>query len=158
MKLLSRNRLFISNRNFKSETDRKPYVSSSLFRTVYRFAGNYTNVTNAHYVYNTTKQQPFCGHNTGQPAIAGTSTWELEDFVGAKRMPLLKVTSAFALGKKTQEFTLTVLSTLSALPSSVRSAPSLLLQQFRRDLKTALHVSVIVLFTIVSSCVTDCNF
>ena len=30
--------------------------------------------------------------------------------------------------------------------------------QFRRDLKTALHVSVIVLFTIVSSCVTDCNF
>ena len=39
--------------------------------------------------------------------------------------------------------------------SSVRSAPSLL--QFRRDLKTALHVSVIVLFTIVFSCVTDCN-
>jgi len=32
------------------------------------------------------------------------------------------------------------------------------LLQFRRDLKTALHVSVIVLFTIVSSCVTDCNF
>jgi len=29
----------------------------------------------------------------------------------------------------------------NALPSSVRSAPSLL--QFRRDLKTALHVSVI---------------
>jgi len=45
----------------------------------------------------------------------------------------------------------------SALASSVRSAPSSLLQ-FRRDLKTALHVSVIVLFTIVSSCVTDCNF
>jgi len=42
------------------------------------------------------------------------------------------------------------------LPSSVRSAPSLL--QFRRDLKTALHVSVIVYFTIVSSWVTDCNF
>jgi len=41
------------------------------------------------------------------------------------------------------------------LPSSVRSAPSLL--QFRRDLKTALHVSVIVLFTIVFNCVTDCN-
>jgi len=32
------------------------------------------------------------------------------------------------------------------------------LLQFRRDLKTALHVSVIVLFTIVSSCVTNCNF
>jgi len=43
----------------------------------------------------------------------------------------------------------------SAFPSSVRCAPSLL--QFRRDLKTALHVSVIVLFTVVSSCVTDCN-
>jgi len=43
-----------------------------------------------------------------------------------------------------------------ALPSSVRSAPSLL--QFRRDFKTALHVSVIVLFTIVSSSMTDCNF
>jgi len=39
--------------------------------------------------------------------------------------------------------------------TSVRSAPSLL--QFRRDLKTALRVSVIVLFTIVSSCVTDYN-
>ena len=43
----------------------------------------------------------------------------------------------------------------NALASSVRSAPSLL--QFRRDLQTALHVSVIVLFTIVSCCVTDCN-
>ena len=43
-----------------------------------------------------------------------------------------------------------------ALPSSVRSAPSLL--QFRRDLNTALHVSVIVLFTVVSGYVTDCNF
>ena len=38
-----------------------------------------------------------------------------------------------------------------ALASSVRSAPSLL--QFRRDLKTALHLSVIVLFTIVFGCV-----
>jgi len=44
----------------------------------------------------------------------------------------------------------------NALPSSVRSAPSLL--QFRRELKTALRVSLIVLFTIVSSWVTDCNF
>jgi len=32
------------------------------------------------------------------------------------------------------------------------------LLQFRRDLKTALHVSDIVLFTIVFGCVTDCNF
>ena len=75
MKLLSRNRLFISNRNFKSETDRKPYVSSSLFRTVYRFAGNYTNVTNAHYVYNATKQQPFCGHN--RPYRWTCDSWHL---------------------------------------------------------------------------------
>jgi len=45
---------------------------------------------------------------------------------------------------------------ISALPSSVRSAPSLL--QFRRDLKTALHVSsVIVLFTVVFTFATDCN-
>jgi len=43
----------------------------------------------------------------------------------------------------------------NALPSSVHSAPSLL--QFLRDLKTALHVSVIVLFTIVFGYVTDCN-
>ena len=52
-------------------------------------------------------------------------------------------------------FPVTAARAWNALPSSVRSAPSLL--QFRRDLKTALHVSVIVLFTIVSSCVTDCN-
>ena len=33
-------------------------------------------------------------------------------------------------------------------------------RNFRRDLKTALRVSVVVglLFTTVSSCVTDCNF
>ena len=53
-------------------------------------------------------------------------------------------------------FSVTAARAWNALPSSVRSAPSLL--QFCRDLKTALHVSVIVLFTIVSSCVTDCNF
>jgi len=54
-------------------------------------------------------------------------------------------------------FPVTAARAWNALPSSVRrSAPSLL--QFRRDLKTALHVSVIVLFTIVSSRVTDCNF
>ena len=52
-------------------------------------------------------------------------------------------------------FPVTAARAWNALPSSVRSAPSLL--QFRRDFKTALHVSVIVLFTIVSSCVTDCN-
>jgi len=53
-------------------------------------------------------------------------------------------------------FPVTAARAWNALPSSVRSVPSLL--QFRRDLKTALHVSVIVLFTVVSSCVTDCNF
>ena len=53
-------------------------------------------------------------------------------------------------------FPVTAARAWNALPSSVRSAPSLL--QFRRDLKTALHVSVVVLFAIVSSCVTDCNF
>ena len=53
-------------------------------------------------------------------------------------------------------FSVTAARAWNALPSSVRTAPSLL--QFRRDLKTALHFSVIVLFTIVSSCVTDCNF
>jgi len=31
------------------------------------------------------QQQPrFCGHCTGQPVSAGTSSKELEDFVGAK--------------------------------------------------------------------------
>jgi len=59
-----------------------------------------------------------------------------------------------ALGDRA--FPVTAARAWNALPSSVRSAPSSLLQ-FRRDLKTALHVSVIVLFTIVSRCVTDCN-
>jgi len=53
-------------------------------------------------------------------------------------------------------FPVTAARAWNTLPWSVRSAPSLL--QFLRDLKTALHVSVIVLFTIVSSCVTYCNF
>jgi len=54
-------------------------------------------------------------------------------------------------------FPVTAARAWNALPSSVRrSVPSLL--QFRRDLKTALHVSVIVLITIVFGCVTDCNF
>jgi len=52
-------------------------------------------------------------------------------------------------------FPVTAARSWNALPSSVRSAPSLL--QFCRDLKTALHVSVIVLFAIVFGCVTDCN-
>jgi len=30
------------------------------------------------------QQQPFYGHYTGQPALAGTYSQELEDFIGAK--------------------------------------------------------------------------
>jgi len=30
------------------------------------------------------QQPPFYGYCTGQPALAGTSSYELEDFVGAK--------------------------------------------------------------------------
>ena len=52
-------------------------------------------------------------------------------------------------------FPVTAARAWNALRSSVRSASSLL--QFRRHLKTALHVSLIVLFTIVFGCVTDCN-
>ena len=54
-------------------------------------------------------------------------------------------------------FPVTVARAWNALPSSVRSAPSLL--QFRRDLKTALFQSSHSC-TIVFSCVsvTDCNF
>ena len=57
-------------------------------------------------------------------------------------------------------FPVTAARAWDALPSSVRSVPSSLLQ-FRRDLKTRPQdgtVSVIVLFTTVSSCVTDCTF
>ena len=43
-------------------------------------------------------------------------------------------------------FPVTAARAWNALPSSVRSAPSLL--QFSRDLKRAVHVSVTVLFTI----------
>jgi len=28
--------------------------------------------------------QPFYGHYTGQPELAGTSSWEMENFVGAE--------------------------------------------------------------------------
>jgi len=60
---------------------------------------------------------------------------------------ILKTTRRTTLGDRA--FPVTAARAWNALPSSVRSAPSLL--QFRRDLKTALHVSVIVLFTIVKS-------
>jgi len=68
---------------------------------------------------------------------------------------IVTIDSVTSLGDRA--FPVTAARAWNALPSSVRSAPSSLLQ-FRRDLKTALHVSLIVLFTVVSSCVTDCNF
>jgi len=70
--------------------------------------------------------------------------------------PLLVIPSTRRTTLGDRDFPVTAARAWNALPSSVRSAPSSLLQ-FRRDLKTALHVSVIVLFTTVSSCVTDCN-
>ena len=66
---------------------------------------------------------------------------------------VIPTTRRTALGDRA--FPVTAARAWNALPSSDRSAPSLL--QFRRDLKTALHVSVIVLFTIVFGRVTDCN-
>ena len=69
--------------------------------------------------------------------------------------PLLVIPSTRRTTLGDRAFPVTAARAWNALPSSVRSAPSLL--QFRRDLKTALHVSVIVLFTIVFGCVTDCS-
>jgi len=45
----------------------------------------------------------------------------------------------------------------SSSSSSSHTHPHPSLLQFRRDLKTALHVSVIVVFTVVFGCVTDYN-
>jgi len=55
-----------------------------------------------------------------QPALVGTSSQELEDFVGAKfycqstSMPLLTATSHIRIREKTLKFASTVLPTLSA--------------------------------------------
>jgi len=46
---------------------------------------------------------PVYGHYTGQPELAGTSSKELEDYVGQSftaRMPLLMATSTFGLGRR----------------------------------------------------------
>ena len=59
---------------------------------------------------------PFCGHYTGQPALAGTSSYELEDFVGAKFYcphALADGNQRIGITEKTLEFSSTVLSTLS---------------------------------------------
>ena len=72
---------------------------------------------------------------------------------------LRRICNSFTATRRTtlgdRAFSVTAARAWNALPSSVRSAPSLL--QFPSDRKTALHVSVIVLFTIVFGCVTDCN-
>ena len=82
------------------------------------------------------------------PAEAGTRLSDPEGMQGWVDLPCTRRTM---LGDRAFPVT----AAREALPSSVRSAPSLL--QFRRDL-TWCTVSVIVLFTIVFGCVTDCNF
>jgi len=53
-------------------------MSSILERFIF-----FLNIDAYHYSYNT-QQPPFYGHHTGQPALAGTSSYEVDDFVGAK--------------------------------------------------------------------------
>jgi len=58
---------------------------------------------------------PFYGHYTGQPALHGTSSKELEDFVGAKFYCLHALAGSnqrIRVREKTLEFSSTVLSTL----------------------------------------------
>jgi len=59
---------------------------------------------------------PFYGHYAGQPALAGTSSRELEDFVGATFYcphALADGSQRIWIREKTLEFSSTVLSTLS---------------------------------------------
>jgi len=61
-------------------------------------------------------QPPFYGHYTGQPALAGTSSEELEDFAGAKFYcphALAGGNQCTAIREKMLEFSSPVLSTLS---------------------------------------------
>jgi len=63
-----------------------------------------------------TTQPPFYGHYTGQPALAGTSSQELEDFVGAKFYyphTLADGNQRIRIRQKMLEFSSTVLSSLS---------------------------------------------
>jgi len=76
--------------------------------------------SNSHLVMTKNKQQqpqpPFYGHYTRRPALAGTSSWEREDIVGAKFYcphALADGNQCIVIRKKTLEFSLTVLSTLS---------------------------------------------
>ena len=62
------------------------------------------------------QQPPFYGHYTGQLALAGTSSYELEDFVGAKFYCLHALDDGnrrIRTREKTLEFSSTVISTLS---------------------------------------------
>jgi len=64
----------------------------------------------------TTTQPTFYGHYTGQPALAGTSSQELEDFVGAEfccQHALADSNQCIWIREKMLEFASTVLSTLS---------------------------------------------
>jgi len=61
------------------------------------------------------QQPPYYGHYTGQPALAGTSSYELEDFVGANFYCLHSLADGnqrIQIREKMLEFS-TVLSTLS---------------------------------------------
>jgi len=61
------------------------------------------------------QQPPFYGHYTGQPALAGTSSYELEDFVGANFYCLHSLADGnqrIQIREKMLEFS-TVLATLS---------------------------------------------
>ena len=60
-------------------------------------------------------QPLFYSHYTGQPALAGTFSLELEDFVSAKFYcpHALADGNSIWIGEKTMEFSSTVLSTLS---------------------------------------------
>jgi len=61
----------------------------------------------------TTNEPAFYGHYTGQPTLAGTSSYKLEDFVGAKfYCPQALADGNQRIREKTLEFS-AVLSTLS---------------------------------------------
>jgi len=62
------------------------------------------------------QQPPFYSHHTGQPALAGTSSQELEDFVGAKFYwphALADGNQCIWIREKTLEFSSTALPTLA---------------------------------------------
>jgi len=68
--------------------------------------------------------QQFYGHYTGQPALAGMYSYELEDFVGAKFYcphALAGGNQRIRIRQKTREFSLTVLSARSPYQSISQS-------------------------------------